>query len=132
MGIIKSSFSFMIGTAVGIYVAQNYDVPNIHKLYKTGLVIAKHYEENYRKPKKKDDDDDAFKCALNFLDVNLASHQLYELPVKEKVMFINAKWNFQSSQLYEWGFFCLFVCCKAAGVQDFVPILEQLNWVVAH
>lgn len=46
-----------MGTAFGIYVAQNYDVPNIHKLYKTGLVIAKHYEENYRKPKKKDDDD---------------------------------------------------------------------------
>ncbi|KAI3727471.1 hypothetical protein L6452_16086 [Arctium lappa] len=57
MGLIKSSFSFMMGTVFGIYVAQNYDVPNIHKLYKTGLVIAKHYEENYRKPKKKDDND---------------------------------------------------------------------------
>ncbi|XP_076951866.1 uncharacterized protein LOC143625422 [Bidens hawaiensis] len=61
MGIIKSSFSLMIGTVCGIYIAQNYDVPNIHKLYKTGLVIAKHYEENYRKPKKKEDDDDVFK-----------------------------------------------------------------------
>ncbi|KAI3693549.1 hypothetical protein L1987_76495 [Smallanthus sonchifolius] len=66
MGLIKSSFSFMIGTAFGVYVAQNYDVPNIHKLYKTGLVIAKHYEENYRKPKKKDDDD-AFKSVFFFI-----------------------------------------------------------------
>ncbi|KAL7595905.1 uncharacterized protein LOC111886927 [Lactuca sativa] len=58
MGIIKSTFSFMLGTAFGVYVAQNYDVPNVNKLYKTGLVMAKHYEENYRKPKGKGDDDD--------------------------------------------------------------------------
>lgn len=58
MGIIKSSFSFMLGTAFGIYVAQNYNVPNVNKLYKTGLVMAKQYEENYRKPKGRGDDDD--------------------------------------------------------------------------
>ncbi|XP_047336677.1 uncharacterized protein LOC124940230 [Impatiens glandulifera] len=57
MGIIRSSFTFMIGTACGIYVAQNYNVPNIKKLANTGLVIAKHLEENYRKPKKRDEDD---------------------------------------------------------------------------
>nr|XP_043613609.1 uncharacterized protein LOC122585546 [Erigeron canadensis] len=55
MGLIKIGFSFMLGTTFGIYVAQNYDVPNINKLYKTGLVVAKHYEENYRKPKSKSD-----------------------------------------------------------------------------
>ncbi|KAL8255998.1 hypothetical protein R6Q59_031065 [Mikania micrantha] len=58
MGIIRSSFSFMLGAACGIYVAQNYNVPNINKLYKTGLVMAKHYEQNYRKPKTGTDDED--------------------------------------------------------------------------
>lgn len=57
MGFIRSSFSFMMGTVVGVYVAQNYNVPNIHKLYNSGLLIAKHMEENYRKPKKRDDDE---------------------------------------------------------------------------
>lgn len=48
----------MLGTAFGVYVAQNYNVPNINKIYKSTLVIAKHYEENYRKPKAKNDDGD--------------------------------------------------------------------------
>lgn len=46
----------MMGSAAGVYVAQNYDVPNIRKLFNTGLLISKHIEENYRKPKKRDDD----------------------------------------------------------------------------
>ncbi|KAL3737980.1 hypothetical protein ACJRO7_019501 [Eucalyptus globulus] len=58
MGLIRSCFSFLTGTAFGVYLAQNYNVPNIKKLTETGLVIAKHIEENYRKPKKRDDDDD--------------------------------------------------------------------------
>lgn len=45
-----------MGTGLGIYLAQNYNVPNIQKLVNTGVVIAKHFEENYRKPKKTDDD----------------------------------------------------------------------------
>ncbi|KAL7123300.1 hypothetical protein ACP275_01G097500 [Erythranthe tilingii] len=57
MGIIRSGFSFMVGTAFGVYAAQNYNVPNIKKLFNTGLLIAKHIEENYRKPKKRDDDE---------------------------------------------------------------------------
>lgn len=43
---------------VGVYLAQNYNVPNIKKLTDTGLLMAKHIEENYRKPKKKREDDD--------------------------------------------------------------------------
>ncbi|XP_071708403.1 uncharacterized protein [Rutidosis leptorrhynchoides] len=58
MGIIRTTFSFMLGTAFGVYVAQNYNVPNINKIYKTGLVMAKHYEENYRKPKSRGGDND--------------------------------------------------------------------------
>ncbi|XP_058086361.1 uncharacterized protein LOC131233599 [Magnolia sinica] len=58
MGIIRSSFTFMLGTVCGIYVAQNYNVPNVNKLTNTGLLIAKHIEENYRKPKRRGDDED--------------------------------------------------------------------------
>ena len=57
MGLIRSSFHFMVGTVFGVYVAQNYNVPNIQKLYNTGVLIAKHMEQNYRKPKKTDNDD---------------------------------------------------------------------------
>ncbi|KAJ9680746.1 hypothetical protein PVL29_019918 [Vitis rotundifolia] len=57
MGIIRSSFMFMVGTVCGVYVAQNYNVPNVRKLANTGLVMARHIEENYRKPKKNRDDD---------------------------------------------------------------------------
>ncbi|GFQ04028.1 hypothetical protein PHJA_002546700 [Phtheirospermum japonicum] len=57
MSIIKSSFSFMVGTPIGVYLAQNYNVPNVRKLFNTGLLIANHIEENYRKPKKRDDDE---------------------------------------------------------------------------
>ncbi|XP_042516947.1 short transmembrane mitochondrial protein 1-like [Macadamia integrifolia] len=56
MGIFKNSFSFMLGTVCGVYIAQNYKVPNIKKLVKTGIDMAKHVEETYRKPKRKDDD----------------------------------------------------------------------------
>ncbi|KAF8379244.1 hypothetical protein HHK36_028676 [Tetracentron sinense] len=57
MGIIRSSFSFMMGTLCGVYIAQNYNVPNIKKLANTGLLMAKHIEETYRKPKKRGEDD---------------------------------------------------------------------------
>ncbi|MFQ6633265.1 hypothetical protein Gotur_011979 [Gossypium turneri] len=50
MGVIRSAFSLMAGTLFGVYLAQNYNVPNIGKLLNSGLVIAQHIEENYRKP----------------------------------------------------------------------------------
>ncbi|KAL7194715.1 hypothetical protein ACSBR1_035036 [Camellia fascicularis] len=55
MGIIKSSFSFIVGTVCGIYIAQNYNVPNVRKLANIAIFIAKHIEEKYRNPKKGDD-----------------------------------------------------------------------------
>ncbi|KAI3933477.1 hypothetical protein MKX01_022056 [Papaver californicum] len=58
MGIIRSGFQIILGTGFGIYIAQNYNVPNIKKLVNTGMVMAKHIEENYRKPKKKGEEDE--------------------------------------------------------------------------
>ncbi|KAL1355599.1 hypothetical protein AAHE18_05G124900 [Arachis hypogaea] len=48
------------GAVYGIYVAQNYQVPNITKLIDTTLHKAKQVEETYRKPKKKGSDDDNY------------------------------------------------------------------------
>ena len=58
MGIIRSCFSFIAGTVCGVYLAQNYQVPNVTKLADTALFMAKVIEENYRKPKKGGNDDD--------------------------------------------------------------------------
>ncbi|KAJ0099567.1 hypothetical protein Patl1_19879 [Pistacia atlantica] len=57
MGIIRSSFSFIVGTVSGIYIAQNYKVPNIKKLANDAIIMAKRTEETYRKPKKRDNED---------------------------------------------------------------------------
>ncbi|OWM75690.1 uncharacterized protein LOC116194134 [Punica granatum] len=58
MGIIRSSFSFLAGTVCGIYIAQNYQVPNIKKLAYSAIFRAKEVEETYRKPKKPGEVDD--------------------------------------------------------------------------
>ncbi|KAE9584199.1 hypothetical protein Lalb_Chr24g0392851 [Lupinus albus] len=58
MGIIKSCFSFIAGTACGVYLAQNYKVPSVNKLVDTALFMASIMEETYRKPKKRGEDDD--------------------------------------------------------------------------
>ncbi|KAI5670235.1 hypothetical protein M9H77_10599 [Catharanthus roseus] len=52
MGIIRSSFSFIAGTVCGIYIAQNYAVPNIKQVANEFLFRAKQIEERYRKPRK--------------------------------------------------------------------------------
>ena len=46
--------SLIVGFVYGIYVAQNYNVPDVKKLMNTGIFMAKVIEENYRKPKKGD------------------------------------------------------------------------------
>ncbi|XVF73437.1 hypothetical protein PTKIN_Ptkin12aG0201800 [Pterospermum kingtungense] len=58
MGIIRTAFSLMAGTLFGVYLAQNYNVPNIGKLANSGFVIAKHIEENYRRPSARTQIDD--------------------------------------------------------------------------
>ncbi|KAF5819075.1 putative short transmembrane mitochondrial protein [Helianthus annuus] len=49
MGLILRNFSFMAGTLLGIYVAQNYDVPDVKTLANQALTTAKQLEERYRK-----------------------------------------------------------------------------------
>jgi len=55
MGLFRGSFTLLVGMGCGIYVAQNYNVPNVKKLFNTYVFLAKHIEETYRKPKKDDD-----------------------------------------------------------------------------
>ncbi|KAK2996096.1 hypothetical protein RJ640_001766 [Escallonia rubra] len=45
MGVIRSSFTFMVGAISRAYIAQNYHVPNIRKHYKSECVIAKHVQD---------------------------------------------------------------------------------------
>lgn len=49
MGFLQSTFSLLIGTGCGIYIAQNYDVPNIKKLMRSLVGKAKEVEESYKK-----------------------------------------------------------------------------------
>ncbi|TVU18120.1 hypothetical protein EJB05_34193, partial [Eragrostis curvula] len=50
MGFLQSTFSLLIGTGCGIYIAQNYNVPNIKKVMWALLGEAKELEESYKKP----------------------------------------------------------------------------------
>jgi len=56
MGIIRRFFSFIAGNVVGIYVAQNYQVPNFKEEANNFLDWAKEIEKKYHKSNKKDDD----------------------------------------------------------------------------
>uniref|UniRef100_K4A2S7 Transmembrane protein 242 n=4 Tax=Panicoideae TaxID=147369 RepID=K4A2S7_SETIT len=55
MGLFRGSFTLLVGMGCGVYIAQNYNVPNVKKLFNTYVFLAKHIEETYRKPKKDDD-----------------------------------------------------------------------------
>lgn len=57
MGIIRNNFLFIAGTVCGVYIAQNYNVPNMKKIVHEALFTAKQVEEKYRKPKKPGEND---------------------------------------------------------------------------
>ncbi|EFJ12290.1 hypothetical protein SELMODRAFT_124561 [Selaginella moellendorffii] len=57
MGLIRSGFSFTLGTLFGIYLAQNYNIPNVQGIVNVGLVMAKQIERAYRKRGKDEEDD---------------------------------------------------------------------------
>jgi hypothetical protein len=46
MGILKSTLSLLIGTSCRIYIAQNYDVPNIKEFMWSLMGRAKEFEES--------------------------------------------------------------------------------------
>ncbi|KAJ1261355.1 hypothetical protein BS78_09G023400 [Paspalum vaginatum] len=50
MGFFQNTVSLLIGTGCGIYIAQNYNVPNIKKLMRSLMGRAKELEESYKKP----------------------------------------------------------------------------------
>ncbi|KAG2616063.1 hypothetical protein PVAP13_3NG112569 [Panicum virgatum] len=50
MGFLQSTLSLLIGTGCGIYIAQNYNVPNIKKLVMEMMDRGQKLEESYKKP----------------------------------------------------------------------------------
>ncbi|PKA52559.1 hypothetical protein AXF42_Ash001539 [Apostasia shenzhenica] len=52
MGLFGSCFTFFVGASCGIYVSQNYHVPDLKKLAQMGIGIARQYDELYRKKNK--------------------------------------------------------------------------------
>ncbi|OEL29962.1 hypothetical protein BAE44_0009019 [Dichanthelium oligosanthes] len=50
MGFLKSTLSLLIGTGCGVYIAQNYNVPNINQLMRNLMDRFKKLEESYKKP----------------------------------------------------------------------------------
>ncbi|KAG2375765.1 hypothetical protein LR48_Vigan06g010300 [Vigna angularis] len=57
MGIIRSSFSHVMAAALGVYVAQNYKVPDIKGLASTAFFMATQIEHTFRKNSNKKDED---------------------------------------------------------------------------
>ncbi|CAN4125867.1 unnamed protein product [Withania somnifera] len=52
MGFIGSTVTFMAGTAFGVYLCQNYDVPTFNQLKEAAILKAKNLEETYGKSNK--------------------------------------------------------------------------------
>ncbi|KAM3322975.1 hypothetical protein P3S67_004126 [Capsicum chacoense] len=51
MGIIGSTVTFMAGSAFGVYLCQNYNVPTFNQLKEAAILKAKYLEDTYAKSK---------------------------------------------------------------------------------
>ncbi|KAL4599833.1 hypothetical protein ACB092_11G155800 [Castanea dentata] len=62
MGFLGTTFTFMVGTLCGVYICQNYNIPNLKNFADSSLVMAKQIEQTHRKPrpmpKTKSEDED--------------------------------------------------------------------------
>lgn len=47
MGLIGTTVTFMAGTAFGVYLCQNYEVPTLTQLKEAAIVKAKNLEQTY-------------------------------------------------------------------------------------
>ncbi|PIA35697.1 hypothetical protein AQUCO_03500211v1 [Aquilegia coerulea] len=56
MGIIGGCFTLVVGTIGGVYLAQNYNLPNIKNLTETGLFLVKQFEQGIKKKDKPQND----------------------------------------------------------------------------
>ncbi|MCO5560443.1 hypothetical protein L7F22_014058 [Adiantum nelumboides] len=56
MAMMRGAWAFCAGGVYGVYIAQNYNVPDVGKLFRTAMLIARIYEENYRKKPPREDD----------------------------------------------------------------------------
>jgi hypothetical protein len=56
MALFRMIFSFAAGTGVGIYLAQNYDLPSVQSAVDTAVVFGKRMDEMYRKHNDKPKD----------------------------------------------------------------------------
>ncbi|KAK9757826.1 hypothetical protein RND81_01G188600 [Saponaria officinalis] len=59
MGIIKAGLIFAIGAVWGIYIAQNYSVPDVKGRVDEYFSKGKHIEETYRKSNNTTSSNDA-------------------------------------------------------------------------
>lgn len=48
-----NTFSLAVGIGIGIYIAQNYDLPDIKKLVDRGIRMATNLEKSARKEEEK-------------------------------------------------------------------------------
>lgn len=56
MALFRMMFSFTLGTGVGIYLAQNYDLPSVQRALDTAVVFGKRMDDMYRKHSDKPKD----------------------------------------------------------------------------
>ncbi|CAL5033369.1 unnamed protein product [Urochloa decumbens] len=52
MSLFRRSVMFAVGIGCGVYAEQNYNMPNVKRLFNAYVFLAKYLVESNRKPKK--------------------------------------------------------------------------------